>query len=88
MQYYSSKCETLHVEKVIQLKVVAKIDVIYSRTPLPLWRHLWTAANTVRPLLSAVLERNKFWSQKPRIIEIWLYFIKLGVLSFGLKNRG
>ena len=25
---------------------------------------------TVRPLLSAVLERTKFWSQKPRIIEV------------------
>ena len=25
---------------------------------------------TVRPLLSAVLGRTKFWSQKPRIIEV------------------
>ena len=27
---------------------------------------------TVRPLLSAVLGRTKFWSQKPRIIEVWI----------------
>ena len=26
--------------------------------------------NTVSPLLSAVLGRTKFWSQKPRIIEV------------------
>ena len=26
--------------------------------------------NTVRPLLSAVLGRTKFWSQKPRINEV------------------
>ena len=26
----------------------------------------------VRPLLSAVLGRTKFWSQKPRIIELWI----------------
>ena len=52
---------------------------------------------TVRPLLSAVLGRTKFWSHKPQIIEVWiillevlLYFI-LGVPHFGLKtadNRG
>ena len=27
-------------------------------------------AITVRPLLSALLERTKFWSQKPRTIEV------------------
>ena len=35
---------------------------------------------TVRPLLSALVGRTKFWSQKPRIIEVqiieaYLYFI-------------
>ena len=44
----------------------------------PAWakKHLYA----VRPLLSAALERTKFWSQKPWIIEVWiiealLYFI-------------
>ena len=38
-------------------------------------------------LLSAVLGRTKFWSQKPRIIEVWimevlLYFISVGRTTF------
>ena len=44
--------------------------------------------STVRPLLSAVLGRTKFWSQKPRIIEVLLYSYKLGVPNFGLKPWG
>ena len=30
----------------------------------------WLVQSTVRPLLSAVLGRTKFWSQKPQITEV------------------
>ena len=36
----------------------------------------------MRPLLSTVLGRTKFWCQKPRIIEVLLYFVNVGRTKF------
>ena len=40
-------------------------------------------SNTVRPLLSAVLGRTKFWSQKPRIKLIEVRIIEVTVFHIG-----
>ena len=54
----------------------------YSRVNLDNLRH------TIRPLLSAVLGRTKFWSQKNRGFNSYCTSHKLGVPNFGLKNCG
>ena len=54
------------------------LTLIFTNYVTTNWRHVHThytvyyigEEGTVRPLLSAVLGRTKFWSQKPRIIEV------------------